>query len=72
MATKYVIEQDGYYLVIKHDMTDVFSNKIQQAEKFDTEYEAIIAAKDRVEGELGKDYKVIGLTGEEFFALMTK
>jgi len=75
MATKYVVETDNHYLVVNEDSTTDFTRNIRNATLFDYEDDAIEALEDEVQGqpdEVREDYKVIGLTGEEFFALMTK
>lgn len=75
MTTKYVIEQNGYYLKINNDTTGPgmrqLINKIKEATLFDTEREALLAAENYID-DSKEDCKVIELTGNEFFALMTK
>ena len=71
MATKYVVKQNDQYLIVKEDLVEEFTNKIREATFFDTEREALLAAENYID-DSHENYEVIGLTGNEFFALMTK
>jgi hypothetical protein len=61
MTTKYVVEQEGFYLVINEDLTEKLTNKIREATLFNDEREALLAAEHYID-DSHEGYKVIGLT----------
>ena len=74
ITKKYVVEISGLYLITRDDNVN-FTSKIREATLFDDEDDAMEALENETQGEndyVREQYKVIGLTGNEFFALMTK
>ena len=66
---KYLIKQNGLYATIEGAAV-TFSSIITKSTKFDTEEEALLAAKNSID-DSRESYEIISLTAKEYFNLIS-